>query len=95
MLHSNNKRVVVLIDHEVICSIVNAISLNTSSTDCINRRLTNALVYLSVYPLDVYYILGQFNLVSDAFSYLRILGDDTIRADKIVEPALDTIWDEV
>ncbi len=94
-MYSNNKCVVVFIDHETIRGIINAISLNTLSTDCINRRLTNASVYLSAYFFDVYYILGRLNLVPDMFSCLRVLGDDTIRTDEIVEPTLDAVWDEV
>jgi len=91
LLYSNNKYIVVLIDHEAICGIVNTISLNILSTDRINCRLTNASVYLSAYPFDVYYIFGQFNFVSDMFSYLQILEDDTIRTDEIIEPALDVV----
>ncbi len=95
LLHSSNKRVVVLTDHEATRGIVNATSLNTSSTDRANRRLTNASVYLSAYPLDVYHMPGRLNLVPDALSRLRALGDDAIRADETAEPALDAVWDEV
>ncbi len=91
MLYLNNKRVIIFIDYEAIYNIVNTISLNTLSTDRTNRRLTNALIYLSAYSFNVYYILRQLNLISDAFSRLRTLGDNVIRIDKTVEPILDII----
>ncbi len=78
LLHSNNKRVVVFIDYEAICGIVNAINLNILSTDRINRRLTNTSIYLSAYPLDIYHMPGRLNLISDVFFRLQILGDNTI-----------------
>jgi len=54
----NNKRIVMFIDYDFIKEIVNGIMLNTSSTERINRRLTNASVYLSIYLLEVHHILG-------------------------------------
>ena len=95
LLHSNNKYVVILIDHKAIYNIVNATNLNTLSIDRTNRRLTNVSVYLSIYSLDVYHMLGQFNLVLDVLSYLRILGDNTIRTDEITKPALDIVQDKI
>jgi hypothetical protein len=91
LLYSNNKRVVILIDHEAIYGIVNATSLNTLSTDRTNRCLTNASVYLSAYPLDVYHMPGRLNLVPNTLSRLQTLGDDTIRADETAEPTLDAV----
>jgi hypothetical protein len=91
LLYSNNKCVVVLIDHKAICSIVNATSFNTLSTDCANRLLTNVSVYLSTYFLNIYYMFRRLNLVSDTFSYLQALGDDAIQMDKIIEPVLDIV----
>jgi hypothetical protein len=91
LLHSSNKRIVVLTDHEAIYSIVNTTNLNILSIDCANRRLTNASVYFSAYPLDVYYMSRQLNLISDVLSRLQALGDDAIRADETIEPALDAI----
>ena len=79
---------VVLIDYEFIYKIVYHSILNTISTDRANRRLTNASVYLSVYQLDVHYILGRLNFVPDVFSCFYILGDDIVCEDD-VEPVLD------
>jgi hypothetical protein len=91
LLYSNNKRIIVFTDYNAIYNIVKSTNLNTTSIDRTNRRLTNASVYLSIYPLDVYYIPSRLNLVPDALSRLRVVGDDTVRADNEVEPALDTI----
>jgi len=91
LLHSNNKRVVIFIDYKATYGIVNITSLNTLSTDCTNCRLTNVSVYLSAYLFDIYYIFRRLNLVSDVFSYLRVLKDDAIRADETIEPALDVV----
>ncbi len=91
MLYSNNKYVVVLIDHKTTYSIVNTTNLNTLSTDCINRRLTNASVYLSTYLFNVYYMPRQLNFIFDAFFYLQILKDDTIRTDETTEFALNIV----
>ena len=91
LLYSNNKRVVVLIDHKAIYGIINAINLNILSTDYINRRLINASVYLLIYLFDIYYISRQLNFIPDMLFYLRILEDDTIRADETIEPTLDII----
>src|SRR6266699_443434 len=52
LLHSNNHRIVVLTDHEATRGIVHHSTLNTTSTDRANRKLTNASVYLSAYPLE-------------------------------------------
>ena len=84
----------VFIDYNIICDIIKNINLNTISIDRANCRLTNASVYLSIYWLDVYYIFGRFNLILDALSRFRIIGDDIVRADNEVEPAFDVIWDK-
>ena len=76
MLHSSNHRIIVLTDHESTRGIVNQTSLNTTSTDRANRRLINALIYLSAYPLDVYHLVGRLNLVPDVLSRLAAKGDD-------------------
>jgi hypothetical protein len=82
-----------LTDHNATYSIVNNTTLNTISTDKTNRHLTNVSVYLSAYPLDVYHMSRQFNLVPDVLSRLQASNDDAIRQDEEVEPVLDNIWD--
>ena len=60
-------------------------------TDQANRRLINASIYLSAYPLDVYHLPGRLNLVPDALSRLPAMGDSkTWKLDQ--EPVLDDIW---
>ncbi len=83
----------VLTNHESIRGIVHHSILNIISTDRANYRLINALVYLSVYQLDIYYMSNRLNFVSDVFSYLRVLGDNVICKDNI-KPILDVLWDE-
>ncbi len=78
LLHSNNHRIVVLTDHKVIRSIVYHSILNITFIDCTNRKLTNASVYLSVYLLEVYYISGRFNYMSDVLSCLRAIDNDVV-----------------
>src|SRR3569833_2481688 len=70
MLHSNRHRIIVLTDHDSTKGIVNSTSLNTTSTDRANRRLSNASIYLSSYPLVVVLLLGCFFLVLVALSRL-------------------------
>ena len=82
---------VVFIDYNSINGIVKSTNLNIISIDCINRYFINVSIYLSIYPLDVYYILSCLNLVLNVFSRLRTIEDDIVRADNEVEPALDTI----
>ena len=83
----------VLTDHEAIRGIVHHGMLNTTSTDRANRRLTNASVYLSAYPLEVHYMPGWLNYMPDALSRLCTMGDDVVR-ESTVEPVLDALWDE-
>src|SRR3569833_3454540 len=94
MLHSSKHRVVVLTDHDSTKGIVNKTSLETASTDCANRRLVKALVYLSAYPLYDYHLPGRLNLVPDALSRRKTARDDEIRTLED-EPVLDALWDEV
>src|SRR3569833_625681 len=94
MLHSSKHRVVVLTDHDSTKGIVNKTSLETASTDCANRRLVKALVYLSAYPLYDYHLPGRLNLVPDALSRRKTARDDEIRTHED-EPVLDALWDEV
>src|SRR6266699_6720198 len=63
LLYSNNKHIMMFIDYNSTSDIMKSINLNIISTNRTNRRLTNVSVYLSVYPLDVYYIPGRLNLV--------------------------------
>ncbi len=74
---------VVLTDHESIYRIVYHSILNTISIDRANRRFTNASVYLFVYQLDIHYILGRLNFVSDAFLRFYVLRDDVVCEDNI------------
>ncbi len=64
-----------LTDHNVTRGIVNQTTLNITSTDYANRHLINALIYLSAYLLDVYYLLGWLNFVPDTLSWLEAVGD--------------------
>src|SRR6266699_5070031 len=93
LLYSNNYWIVVLINHEVIRRIVHYSILNTTSTNCANRRFTNVSVYLSAYLLEVYYISDRFNYMFDVLSYFRIINDDTVYKN-IAESVLDALWDE-
>ncbi len=91
MLYSSNLPVTVLTDYSVTKDIVDQTILNTNSTDRANRQLINALVYLSQYQLNVYYIPGRLNHVPDALSCLQALGDSVQRQSK--DPAiLDDVW---
>ena len=94
LLYSNNKRIMVLTDYNAIYNIVKNINFNTISIDRTNRRFINASIYLFIYLLNVYYILGHLNLILNAFSHLRTMKNDIIRTDNEVEPTFDTIWDE-
>ena len=91
LLYSNNKCIMIFTNHNAIYSIVKSTNFNTISINYINRRLTNISVYLSVYLLDVYYILGRLNLVPNAFSRFRTMEDNTVRTDNEVEPTFNTI----
>ncbi len=68
----------VFTDYNVIYGIVKNTNFNIISIDYINYRLINISVYLSVYPLDVYYVPGRLNLVPNAFLRFRTIGDDTV-----------------
>lgn len=92
VLHSLNKPVIVLTDHDATRGIVNQTSLNTTSTDRANRRLVNASIYLSAYDLEVHHLAGRLNLVPDALSRLPALGDEAARL-KNDTPTLDNLWD--
>jgi len=81
----------VFTDHDTIGGIMKSTNFNIISINCINRRFTNTSIYLFIYPLDVYYIFGYYNLVFNTFLYFRVLKDDTIRVDNEVEPIFDTI----
>jgi hypothetical protein len=70
LLYFNNGCIMVFIDYNAIYDIVNNTILNTTFTDKANYYFTNASVYLSVYSLDVYYVLGRLNLVPDVLSRL-------------------------
>ncbi|KAN0080859.1 retrovirus-related Pol poly protein from transposon gypsy, partial [Elaphomyces granulatus] len=78
LLHSNRARLIT--------------SLNTTSTDRANRRLVNASIYLSAFPLNVYHLAGRLNLVPDALSRLPGKGDDSSR-QREDKPVLDDLWD--
>ncbi len=80
----------VLIDHKAIRNIVHHNTLNITSIDRANRRLTNASVYLSTYPLKIHYMLGRLNYMPDALSHLRTMGDDIVRKNTI-KPVLDAL----
>jgi hypothetical protein len=75
ILHSSNHRIIVLTDHNATRGIVNQTTLNTTSTDRANRRLINALIYLSAYLLDIYHLPGRLNFVPDILSRLEAVGD--------------------
>ncbi len=92
-LYSLNLPIVVITDHESTKGIVNRTTLQTTLIDRANRRLVNALIYLSAYPLEIHYLLGRLNLVLDALSWLCAVGDDETRK-RDDEPALDVVWDE-
>ncbi len=94
LLYSNNKRIIMFIDHDSTSGIMKNINFNIISIDRANCRLTNVSVYLSVYPLNIYYISGRFNLVLNAFSRFRTVGDNVVRIDNEAEPTFDTIWDK-
>jgi hypothetical protein len=93
MLHSCQQPIVVLTDHDATRGIINQTSLNTTSTDRANRRLVNASIYLSAYPLEVHHLAGRLNLVPDALSRLPGKGDDEARKKEDI-PTLDNLWDD-
>jgi hypothetical protein len=93
ILHSSNHQIIVLTDHDATRRIVNQTTLNTTSTDRANRRLINALIYLSAYPLDVYHLPGRLNFVPDALSRLEAVGD-TQQRTRTAEPMLDNLWEK-
>jgi len=93
LLHSNNHRIVVLIDYKVTRGIVYHSTLNTIFIDRVNWRFINTLVYLSAYLLEVYYIFDRFNYMPDVLLYLRTIGDNVVWKST-VEPTLDILWDE-
>ena len=66
------------IDHDSINGIMKSINFNIIFINRVNCYFTNVSVYLSVYLLDVYYVFGRFNLVSDVFLRFRIVGDDVV-----------------
>ncbi len=73
---------------------MNRISLDIVSTDHTNCYLVNVSIYLATYPLDIYHLLGCFNLVSDTLSYLKIPEDAEIWQCN-EELVLDIFWNEV
>ena len=91
LLCSNNRCIIIFINHDAIGSIIKNTNLNTTSTDYTNRCLINVSIYLSVYLLDVYYILRCHNLVLNTFLRLRTLKDNAIRTDNEIKPTLDVI----
>src|SRR6266699_68217 len=93
LLYSNNHRIVVLTDHEVIRGIVHYNILNITFIDRVNRRLIIASVYLSDYLLKIYYMSNRLNYISNILLRLRTMGDNVVRKS-IVEPVLDVFWDE-
>ncbi len=93
LLYSNNHRIVVLTDHEVIRGIVHYNILNITFIGRVNRRLINASVYLSAYLLKIYYMSNRLNYISNILLRLRTMGDNVVRKS-IVEPVLDVFWDE-
>jgi len=88
LLYSNNYRIVVLTDHEVIRGIVYHSILNTIFIDCVNRRFINVSVYLSAYLLEMHYIPGWFNYILDVLLCLYAISDDIVYKN-IAEPVLD------
>ena len=93
ILHLSNHRIIVLTDHNATRRIVNQTTLNTTSTDRANRRLINASIYLSAYPLDVYHLPGRLNFVPDVLSRLEAVGD-TQQRTRTAEPMLDNLWEK-
>ncbi len=87
-MYSNNRCIIILINHDVINSIMKNINLNITST---NRVITNISIYLSIYSLNVYYIFKCFNLVFNTLLCLRTLEDNIVQIDNEAEPALDMI----
>ncbi len=73
----------VLTDYKSIYKIIYYNTLNIIFIDRINCRFTNVLIYLSVYQLDIYYILNCLNFVFNIFLYLYILKDNIICKDNI------------
>lgn len=73
---------------------MNWTSLDIVSIDCANCRLINISIYLAIYPLDIYHLLGRLNLVPNTLSHLKTSEDTEIwQYDE--EPVLDMFWDEV
>ena len=66
---------IVLTDYSAIKQIVAKKTLDTSSIDRANRRLVIALIYLSKYDIEVYYLLSKKNFIPDAFS--RLLAEES------------------
>jgi hypothetical protein len=91
LLYFNNKRIIVFIDYNSINGIVRNTNFNTTSIDRTNRCFTNTLVYLSIYLLDVYYILNRLNFVLDILSRFRTTKDDIVRINIEIELTFDTI----
>ncbi len=91
LLCLNNRYIIVFIDYNVINGIMKSTNFNTTSINRINCRLINISVYLFIYLLDVYHILGRFNLVSNVLLYLRILKNNIIWINNEVELAFDII----
>jgi|SRR6266566_3065698 len=91
LLCLNNRCIMVFIDYNVINGIMKSMNFNIICIDCTNCYFINISIYLSVYPLDVYYIFKCFNFVFDMFLYFQVLGDNVVRIDNEVEPVFDTI----
>jgi len=66
-------------DYEATKGIINKTQLNTTSTEQANQCLINVLIYLLVYPFDVYHLPSRYNLVPDALSWLKVARDDQIQ----------------
>ncbi len=80
----------VLTNYESICGIVYYSILNIISTDRANYRLINTSVYLFIYQLDIHYIPGRLNFISNAFLRFHVLGNDVVRENNI-ESVLDVL----
>lgn len=94
LLSTHSTPVIVYTDHEATKGIVEKTNLNTNSTDRGNRRLVNASIYLSQYPLEVRHIAGRMNLVPDALSRLEKHSDKVDHA--AVEPTtLEALEDDI
>ena len=72
-----------LTDHFAIKSIVKQTFLQTLLTNRANKRLINALVYLSQFDLKTYHVLRRLNFVPDTLSRLKAKQNKPNRFNKI------------